>query len=260
MNNVTKEALQKIKDEKITPKPKWQFLLRSWIMWAVFGLSLVLGSLATSVLIYLITNSDFNIHKELERSFAEHVILSIPYIWFVVMAGSLLIAVFNYQHTDKGYKHKPIIIWVASVLVSIIGGVILFFTGFGNVIDDTVSDALPGYKDFREKKAELWVQPDKGLLAGEVIEIEDDKMLILETFTDEEWEVDVSDATMMPDFEIEEGRPIAVVGEKTGDFEFEATGVKPWHPEMGKRLFGKGKYDDERKGKPPRTMRQELKP
>jgi len=58
MEEVTKNTLQKIKKENIKPIPKWQFLLKDSLVWGLFVLNLILGSIGFAIALYLLTNND----------------------------------------------------------------------------------------------------------------------------------------------------------------------------------------------------------
>jgi len=62
------EVLEKIQQEKIKPKPKWEFTLKNIILGAVFSLSVIIGSLISSVLIYMLVNSDWDLHHYIGHS------------------------------------------------------------------------------------------------------------------------------------------------------------------------------------------------
>ena len=56
--NISKQVLEKIKDKKIKPKSKWEFLLKDYVWWFLGILALNIGGLAFSVIIYFLVNND----------------------------------------------------------------------------------------------------------------------------------------------------------------------------------------------------------
>ena len=62
--SISKKILQKIRKEQIKPKPKWEFLLKNYVFWGAFILSIIVGGLASSVAIFRLVNNDWDImHK-----------------------------------------------------------------------------------------------------------------------------------------------------------------------------------------------------
>ena len=117
MNDITKKIIDKIKQGQIKPRPKWEFLLKNYVIWALFAISIFIGSLATSVVIFMILNDGWGDFSNLSTGKA--IILNIPYFWLAILALFLIVAYLNIKHTKKGYKYNPYLIMLLSVFVSI---------------------------------------------------------------------------------------------------------------------------------------------
>ena len=86
---------------------------------AIGFLFLIIGGFSFGVIIYLIQNKDWDLYAEMNESFASFVLLSLPYLWFVLLALFFIIAYFNFKHTKSGYKFKLYYVLLISIILSI---------------------------------------------------------------------------------------------------------------------------------------------
>jgi hypothetical protein len=170
--NISDKILEKIKEDKIRPKAKWEFLLKDYFIWSLFGFCLFLGSLASSVVIYLMRNNDWDLYKYASGSFFEFFFITLPYFWLIIFIIFIVVAFINFKHTKKGYLFSlGKVIFFCLFLSFILGGAV-YAAGFGKMIDNALSDKLPYYNCFMEHRREIWNQPGRGILAGRIIDAE----------------------------------------------------------------------------------------
>ena len=221
------KLLAKIKDCKICPKPRWQFLLKNYIVWLSGILSLLIGSAAISVMIYLFKFNDWNIYEQTEKSFLEFFILTLPYFWLIFMALFVFIISYNFKHTKKGYRYSSFILAGISVILSIVLGSLFFVAGVGEKLDDILGRQMPFYDQVINRHIDFWSRPDEGRLSGIVIEKSDDYSFILIDRGEETWLVDTSFAKPYPREMIEVGQPIRTIGKTAEDNNFSADLILP---------------------------------
>ena len=75
--------LEKIKAEKISPKPKWQFLLKNSLIWTLGAFSLILGAISTSLVFYMMTGEDSGIGRG--PNVLEALFFVIPFFWIICL-------------------------------------------------------------------------------------------------------------------------------------------------------------------------------
>jgi hypothetical protein len=63
------KLLEKIKEEKIAPKPRWTFLLKESVVWGAGSLALIVGGLVTAVVIYFFRDNSLNVYQRMDGSF-----------------------------------------------------------------------------------------------------------------------------------------------------------------------------------------------
>ncbi len=221
------KLLAKIKDSKICPKPRWQFLLKNYTVWLAGLLSLLIGSAAISVMIYLFKFNDWNIYEETKKSFLEFFILTLPYFWLIFMALFIFIVSYNFKHTQKGYRYSSFVLAGASVVLSIILGSLFFVTGLGEKLDDILGRQVPFYDHVINPHVDFWSKPDDGRLSGMVADKSEDKTFVLIDRNEDSWIVNVKDAKPYPEEIVVVGQPIRIIGEEFGDNEFRADIILP---------------------------------
>src|SRR5665648_1197459 len=83
MKNISNEVLKKIKDNNIKPKPRWYFITKNYFIWLIFGISIILGSFAFSMVLFIIKQLDWDIYHYIGESFLKTVFVSLPYLWLI---------------------------------------------------------------------------------------------------------------------------------------------------------------------------------
>lgn len=218
-----------IKTQKITPKPRWQFLLKDWVIWFFSVVCLIIGSLAFSVILYLIINSDWSIYKQIDDSFWDFVLLSMPYFWIIFLILFIFAANYNFKHTKKGYKYELHYVVIITILISMALGLFMFAFGAGRAIDNVLADRIPAYTKIIDRRVQLWSQPEKGLLAGEVIYVRGPRDFDLKAFDNKVYPVNAKGAEVIPNIDMKTGYKIRMIG-SFEDKIFNAKKIIPLRP------------------------------
>ena len=242
METITKKAVDKIKKENIVPKAKWQFLLKNNLLWTMSVLVIFIGSLATSVTLFLLTDNDWDIYKYTDKNLLESILLVLPYFWLLIIFIFILLAYYNVRHTTDGYKYRSYAIILASVLMSLIAGAIMFYAGLGTKIDNIFSDKVPYYNNLVNHKTDMWLRPNDGLLAGKIIEIDDYKISLID-FNNKTWLIKINSSTVIKGkSKLQVGGKIKLIGKADiNSNNFIANEIRPWGNNAGKG-YGVGKY------------------
>lgn len=233
--NISKNILEAIKSVGIKPKPKWQFLIKDWVIWIFFAITIFIGSLATSIIIYMVKNNDWDLYGRLGYLFFFR---TLPYFWIIILVIFVFLAYYNFKHTKGGYRHKFYIILLAAIIISFLLGTLFYFSGFGRKIETRMQKSLPLYhkmfiKRMSEHRRQELLQPDKGILAGTVIIDDRIDNFELEDFSGKVWTVLFSEALIHGLRQIELGAELMIVGQKIDESTFRAERIRPWFsPDM----------------------------
>lgn len=257
------EILSKIKEKKIEPKSRWRFLLKDYMVWVFFGSAILVGAMAFSVIIFLLNDNDWDIYEHLDKSFASYLLLSLPYLWIIILSLFSFLAYFNYRNTRNGYRVNPVAIVLVSVLLSVVLGGVSFGAGFGRVIDSTFSENIPYYENMIMYRQAVWNNPEKGLLSGTITEIEDNDNFYIEDNEEEDWEIKGEDILWRRPETQEVGEKVKVIGEKEDEDTFVAEEVRPWigqgrHARQNKIDVRENAVDEQREQREEKEERREM--
>ena len=204
----------RIKKGHIAPRPKWHFLLKDSVVWVLGVLALAVGTMATSVIMYLLAYNDWTVYEEMSESFLSFVLLSMPYFWLIIFVLFAVAVYFNIKHTKKGYKYSLLVIIVVSVSVSLLGGGLLFATGAGQAIDDILGEKFSVYHKVINPHIDKWNKPSEGRLVGLIVKQIDNSNFILVDLRRQEWELNCLAPCVAGMLEV--GRPTKVLGQAKG--------------------------------------------
>jgi hypothetical protein len=229
-----KNVLEKIKEEKIQPKPKWIFSVKDLIFWAVFTISLILGSISTSLIIFILRGNDWDLYERLGHGLFKFVLITLPYFWLIFLVIFIVVSYYNFKNTKSGYKYNPSLILLANVLISIFLGSLIYICGLGAILQDSLERKLPPYQMMFYQRHEMWNSPEKGLVAGVIISFEDKEQFEIMSLERKRWEILGEDAVVAPRLILEEGERIKVIGERINIDTFRAEEIRPF---IERRLF-----------------------
>jgi hypothetical protein len=225
---LSNKVLQKIKKENLKPKPKWEFLLKNYVFWGAFGLSILIGGLASSVAIFRITTADWDIARRLGQHPISFGFRTMPYFWLIILAAFALLAYYNFKHTKEGFKFRLPLTITASILGSIVLGFAFFGAGIAKNMDKQALKHIPLYESMHSKqRVDMWSQTEKGLIAGEIIEIKEGSIKI-ENLKGEEWTINTGDLPQEIIVKLKEGMAIGAKGKTIEDGIFNAENIRPW--------------------------------
>lgn len=214
-------VLQKIKAEKLTPKPKWQFLLKNSLIWILGVLSLILGAISTSLVFYMIIGEEPGFGPGGPGIF-EALFIIVPFFWIICLA-IFAISVFYYiKHTKKGYKYSAKQIIVVIIGASLVLGGLLNILGIDRLIDDVLGERAPFYDSVINPRLDYWSNPENGRLTGLIVSQKDAVTYYLVDRGGETW---VVMTTSEQDDKILIDYPVKLIGKKIGEHGFSATEV-----------------------------------
>lgn len=233
MEKFIERGLEKIREEKIVPTARWKFETKNFLWWLALGVSVLAGGISISILVFLVTQLDWQIYAHLGDSFWETFLIMFPHVWFLLMAFFVFFSYRNLRNTKKGYRLEWFFVWGAIVGGSVLLGLVFYFSGASEKLNQVFASSVPGYEKVIHTKEDQWSQPEKGLLSGEIISKQTEEgteVLNLKTFQDEDWQVSIDSQTVVRGkVDLQEGEEIKVIGkQKEQKNEFQAQEVRPW--------------------------------
>lgn len=223
----SEKLLQKIKEERAEPAPRWHFALRNKLLWAAFGLAAALGALAFSVILFAIQQADFNILSHLSHSGLELFLGLLPFFWIILLVVFLLVAMYSVQYSRRGYKFTLAKLVGYSAALSILLGTLFFISGGAQRLEQAFALNVSIYESVQEKKVKLWSMPEEGYLSGEIVETGLETFQ-LKDFQGREWTVQYEGAIIPPVVLLERGEKVKLIGEMAEEGMFAASEIRPW--------------------------------
>lgn len=228
----SKTIIDKIKEENIKQKPKWHFTLLNILNWSFYIICILIGAASFSVILFSISQTDFNLISHISHSRVEMFLGLLPFFWIVTLLIFLFVAVIVFRRLKNGYKFNWLRLLTASTAASGILGTIFFIGGGSLHLENAFSEKVNVYKSVNQHKKEIWMNPEEGFLSGTIEEISKDKIRFID-FNNKIWDIDFSHASIAGRVQLREGEQVKLIGEITSPNNFHVKEVRPWN--------GKGK-------------------
>ncbi len=246
--NLSQEILSNIKEHKIAPRPRWQFLFRNYFLWTIGFLALFFGAVSISLIIFMLRYNEWSSYSRLGGGPLDFLLLVVPIFWIISLAIFVILVYFNFKKTKHGYRFKPLLIVSGAIAISVILGFAFFSLGMGQRIDAVLGRRAPLYDSLINPGMRFWSNPEAGRLSGLLVYQESEGNFILVDNNNIEWHVNyiesndeklaeakkngmIDDETLI----IAAGQPVRFIGEITAEKEFKAKEMVPFHP--GREFF-----------------------
>lgn len=164
-------VLKRIKDECISPRPRWHFLMRESVIWSLGIISIAVGSVSVAGILFELRFASWDLYLATHESFLHFVLDSLPFVW-VGLFTLFGIAVYqSIRYTKRGYRYSPAILIVGSFAASCAVGAIILTVGAGRYIDEQIGRFMPLHQPLFERERMLWSSTERGRVSGVVTEI-----------------------------------------------------------------------------------------
>ncbi|MFA4941550.1 MAG: hypothetical protein WC582_03060 [Patescibacteria group bacterium] len=228
MENIAKQVLEKIKEEKMKPKPRWEFIFKEYFLWFLAGLSLLIGSLAVAVIIHMLKNNDWDLYAGASDGLLSFIFITLPYFWLILLLAFAILSYYNFKNTKSGYRLHFRLLISASILSSIFLGILFFNLGLGREIDKIFSANLPFYEKYLMQRKHVWLNPERGFLAGKIMSDVKNKNFELRDMEDKIWLIHGQNCFISPKVSLKKFEAIKIMGERIDEHNFLASQIRPW--------------------------------
>ncbi len=241
MSKVSNQVLNIIKDNRIKPKPRWYFLTKNYLIWSLFSLSVILGSISFSMVLFITRQLDWDIYRYVGESWLKTVFISLPYFWVIFLLIFLGVAYYNFIHTRRGYRFKIFSILLSSLIISIILGSLFYARGFSESLENIFREKIPYYNKMVYTWERQWMQPERGLITGTIQEIDLSRQtdFVLIDLNNNLWKIEAANALWKGKLAPYPGLKLKIIGQIKDTNIFEAKEIRIW-PGEGQRRKAKG--------------------
>lgn len=205
-----KKVLERIREENVTPRPRWIFFAQNGLLWALWLISAVLAAFAVAAIAFVWINASWDFREVTHGSdTARFILRMLPHVWIAALTLVLFVAYINLRKTETGYRYPVLLIIGLTLIVSIPLGMAFFFAGIGARVDQEFGRHIPLYRPLMDRQREDWTRPNRGLLTGEITNLREGVFDLLAP-DGNEWEVKTAGLT--DDMPLQEGEIVRVIG------------------------------------------------
>lgn len=185
---VADKVLAYIEKENVQPRSKWYFVFTNDFFWVLGALSVVMGALSFAVILFTYFNAEPELYRVDYDSFFNFIFEWIPILWMASFALFTYIGYKNIQYTKHGYRYSFSLIVLGSLVLSFIGGVVIYSFGLAGTIDSEFERRLPMYRSVHGLKRDIILRPQRGTIGGEVVSIAPDfSSFVVQDFKGSMW-------------------------------------------------------------------------
>jgi len=232
-SSLSAQVLAKIEKDGVPQTPKIMFTAAEWSMWILWALSILIGAVAFSVIIFFSMHAGFAFYEATHEGFFDFFLDIMPYTWVGVFIATALLAHHNLRHTKRGYKYQVWQVLLSSILLSFAGGIGLHMFGVGFHIDGFIAQRMPMFPAMHSIENRLWQAPLDGRMLGQYLPGFEEGMEHMMRFQDANgavWELDIAELTPSDLELLITGKQMRIVGvpSTTAPNIFTGCGVFPW--------------------------------
>ncbi|MDD4900835.1 MAG: hypothetical protein PHS62_01825 [Patescibacteria group bacterium] len=228
--NFGQELLNKIDNQHLQPKPRWQFLLKNYIVWLLGALSLVLGSVTMALVLYMLRYDELDVYRRAGGQIWNEALLIVPLFWLVCLILFILFVFYDFKLTKKGYRYSLVAVLSIIILTSVILGGAFHLLGVGKIVDDALGRRAPFYDRIMNPGINFWSQPTAGRLVGVITQQTNADEYLLLDGSGIRWAVLTAGAKRDRRAQIIIGLPARFLGEAQDDHYFRAEEILPAIP------------------------------
>lgn len=226
-------VLNRIHKQKISRREKIYFIARNVSKVTSLIIFLLFGMLAVAMVLHLANNIEFLAFIwDRPRILTKVLWVGVPFFWVMMAAALWIVTEKLVQKTDRAYRIPFWVLGITALLVQVGGGIVLEQSRVGERLDQSFENRMQWYQGAGKINRKFQRSPEQGLLAGHVLEIKSDELILLNDMTEKEWRVYIDIDSNPRKKKMEEGMDIRLVGEMSGEQEFTA---ELWRPARGGR-------------------------
>ncbi len=212
-DKVTEAVFARILREGITPRPRWQFLLRESVIWGAGGFSVAIGAIAVAAVLFELRNAWWDAYEATHDNLLTFTFDALPFVWvacLVVFTGLIYASI---RYTKRGYRHTIQSIVLISMGLSAAGGVTAYLIGGGQFADEQVGSMMPFHRSLIMRERMMWTEPEKGRVAGIVRNIPlEENAVWVEDLDGDEYRIDTTDFDADDRLLVHVGEQIRILG------------------------------------------------
>ncbi len=204
---------ERIETECIKPRSKWYFIFKNELFWGMGLLSILIGSVAVAASLFAFSYIELDYYTVTHDSLMGFLLDTLPLMWVCCFLIFIILGYLQIRQTKRGYRYSLVIIMGGTLVLSLLGGTVLHFYGFGALLEKAVGNRIPFHNSAFMERENIWQNAARGVIAGEVISIEsDNSAFILKDWTGRPWLIQANDLLPMDVTILKENKIVRVIG------------------------------------------------
>jgi len=230
--SIRHRVLCTIDEQKVAPRSKYLYWCENTAMWFIWLFTVLLGALATAVLLFTSSYRYYDIYEATHDNFVTFFLEALPVLWIVAFIVLMFVAMRGLRATRRGYRLSPVLVGGSSIGVSVLLGMIGSALGFGFVVDRALGEFAPMYYSQAEREQVIWQHPAEGRLTGRAVGAAAPEVGQISFIDSAEvvWVMDIQELRQQDRELLESRARVRVLGQHMSDdpARFHACGVFPW--------------------------------
>lgn len=144
------------------------FSLRNVGMWLLAALSVLVGSLAVSSIVFRVVNISRVLPPGMESLQLPLIVRLMPFLWIVLLLLFSFLAFREIRATKRGYRYELSALVLSLLLASMVLGVAFYAAGVGAHLDLLAGRHAPFLAGLEREQRAQWMRPEHGFLVGVV--------------------------------------------------------------------------------------------
>lgn len=189
------KILDRIEKEHVVPAPRWIYVLPNALFWLLWIVSALAGAAAVAAAAFVLANAGWEFRVIVYDHWWRFMLDALPLIWISALVILMIAAYENMRHTSLGYRYPVWVVVGLNVLGSVVLGGVLYAAGIGERVEEGIGRRIPMHRSALSHQRVLWINPDRGLLAGRVSGMTDSgDAFLLRTYDGNAWTVSLINA------------------------------------------------------------------
>lgn len=176
-SSLSEKILERIERAGVRPIPKSYFSFKNIAFWTLAALSVLVGGLSVSSIIFRAVNLPAVLPPGVELPIPLFVRL-MPFLWIALLSLFSFIAYREVRATRKGYRYAFSTLLLSLLLGSMILGIGFYASGLGARLDLYAARHVPFVGRIDEEQRERWMRPERGFLIGHITAIDGDSFTL----------------------------------------------------------------------------------
>ena len=223
----SEKLINTMKTKNIRPIPKWHFTMKGMLIATAIIISVILGGLAFSIILFTVQQLGFDLISHMSHSRLEFILGLLPFLWIGFLIFFLILGMLSIKNSRKGYKFSISRLLIYNSSFSLLLGILFFISGGAQWLEHIFDVKIESYESIRDKKIYMWSMPEDGYISGTIASI-NDSTLTLTDFKNASWTIEYSQAQVPPFLELKKGVEIKLIGKMFSAGYFKAEEIKPW--------------------------------